>query len=77
MGVSFTWMPYEPKHGKSWGSGSSLHSALTNLFGEFPIILKTSDISKLEGIKACGYDDIEELISALYDYEQIKIEDHW
>ena len=77
MGVSFTWLPYKPKTGKSWGSGSSLNSALEELFGSFPIILTQSDIPKLEGVKACGYEEISEIIQALYEYEKIKIEAHW
>ena len=77
MSVSMTWQPYKPKQGKSWGAGSTLHKVLTTAFGEFPIILNKADIQKLAGIHACGYDDVGELITALYDYDKIKLEDHW
>ena len=77
MIVSFTWKPYEVKKGKSFGAGSSLRKVLINNFGEFPIILTSENIKALEVIENCGFDDIRELISALYDFESIEIEENW
>ena len=77
MSVSMTWIPYEVKEGKHFASGSSLHTALVKAFGDFPIILMNEDIKILEGIEACGYGDVREIITALYDYEKIKLEDCW
>lgn len=77
MGVSMTWKPYKPEHGKSFAAGSSLHKALKELFGEFPIIIDSSEIPKLQGIIACGYEECEELITALGDYDRIELEDCW
>ena len=77
MSVSMTWLPYKPKKGKSWGAGSSLHKALVEAFGEFPIILSEDDLGVLRGIAVCGYDDVNKIINALHDHERIEIKDHW
>jgi len=77
MGVSFTWKPTDPTEGISWGAGSSLNRALENAFGSFPATLTEKDIPKLEGIAACGFDDIHELISAILKHNSVDIESHW
>ena len=77
MGVSFTWQPTYPDKGHSFASGSLLNTALTNAFGEFPIKLTALDIGKLEGIIACGFDDMSEVLEALNHYKEIEIKDHW
>ena len=77
MSVSMYWRPYKPKTGKYFDGTSTLHGILEKTFGSFPIILTNSDIPKLQGIEACGYEGIGDLIQALYDYEQIKITAEW
>ncbi len=77
MGVSFTWKPTDPTIGTSWGSGSRLNMVMQEAFGEFPITLTVNNIQKLEGIAACGYADIQELIAAILDCDSIKVEAHW
>lgn len=77
MSVSMTWQPHEPKRGKYFDGGSTLHGILERTFSAFPIILNQGDIPKLEGIEACGHDGVRDLIEALYDYEKIKIDAEW
>ena len=77
MGVSLTWKPTDPTIGKSFASGSNLHKYLENAFGCFPLTLTRDHIPVLEGIKACGYDDINELISAILEHDSVDVEDHW
>ena len=77
MSVSFTWKPTDPRQGESWGGGSSLHSAMENAFGGFPITLNRESIKTLEGIAACGYDDIRHIISAIVKHDSIEIDAHW
>ena len=77
MSVSFTWKPTDPRQGESWGGGSSLHKAMVNAFGEFPFTLKRESIKTLEGIAACGFSDIHELIRAILKHDSIEIDAHW
>ncbi len=77
MGVSFEWKPVDPTAGTSFGHGSTLHSYLEKAFGCFPIVLNPEDIPKLQGIIACGHDDLEDLIMAIGEHEKIKITAHW
>ena len=77
MSVSMYWQPYKPKRGKNFDGGSTLHGILERTFGNFPIILTSKDIPILQGIEACGNEGINDLINALYDYDQIKITAEW
>lgn len=77
MGVSFTWEFVGPVEEHSFASGSSLNSALEECFGALPVILTRTAVPRLEGIKACGFADIEELISAIYEHEQVRVKAHW
>jgi len=77
MGVSLSWKPTDPSQGTSFASGSKLHSILENSFGGFPITFTNADVSKLEGIMACGYEDIQDLITAIYKHESVDVEDCW
>ena len=77
MSVSFTWRPTDPKKGAGWGSGSSLNSALENAFGGLPITLTKEHIPVLEGISACGFDDVQELIKAIHECNSIDVDANW
>ncbi len=77
MGVSFTWRLADPNHGISWGSGSKLHSALVELFGDFPLTLSHTAIPKLEGLSAGGFGDVLELINAILNNDKIEVLAHW
>jgi len=77
MSVSFTWRPINPNKGISFGTGSSLNSALTTAFGDFPIRLTDKDIPILKGIIACGHEDLYELIEAISENDEIEINSHW
>ena len=74
MSVSFTWKPTDPTTGECWGGGSSLRSAMENAFGSFPMTLTREHIKTLEGIAACGYTDVNELISAILKHESVDVE---
>lgn len=77
MGVSFTWRPINPNSGISFASGSSLNKALEEAFGPMPIILSNTHIERLNGMIACGYDDLQEIITAIGDHEIIEIQSNW
>jgi len=77
MGVSFTWKPTDPTVGTSWGSGSTLHSIMEKAFGSFPITLTRDHLKTLEGIEACGYEDVKELVSAILEHDSIDVDAHW
>ena len=77
MGVSFTWEVVGPVEEHSFAYGSSLNSALEECFGSFPMILTSKDVAKLEGMKACGHDDLGGLITAIYEHEKVRVKAHW
>ncbi len=77
MGVSLTWEPVEPVRQNSFASGSNLHKYMENAFGGFPLKLSEDDIPTLRGISACGYADMESLITAILDNGIVKVEAHW
>ena len=77
MSVSLSWRPVEPNSGKVFSKSSNLQKIMEELFGDFPIVLGRDAVPKLEGVRACGYDDLQELIEALYTYENIKIVISW
>jgi hypothetical protein len=77
MSVSLSWKPTDPKSGTSFGGGSSLHSAMERAFGGFPMTLTLEHIPKLEGIAACGYDDVHELIIAIHTHDSVDVEAQW
>ena len=77
MGVSIGWRPNDPKKLNYISGGSNFHGVLEELYGAFPITLKSSDIPKLEGIAACGHNGADELIEALMSQESIIVEAEW
>ena len=77
MGVSLTWRPLNPNSGTSFAAGSTLHGYLKSGFGDYPIVFTEKDIPKLEGIIACGYDDLWDLIEAIRMHEKVEVRDHW
>ncbi len=77
MGVSLTWKPTDPTEGTSFASGSSLHKAMENAFGVFPMTLTKEDLQTLAGIAACGFDDIHELIAAIHEHSSVDVDANW
>ncbi len=77
MSVSFTWEVVGPVQEHSFACGSSLNSALEGCFGGFPMVLTREDVPKLEGVRACGYDDLDDLISAIYEHDKVRVKSHW
>ena len=74
MSVSMTYRPHNPEHGKHFSNRSNLHKILEDTFGDFPITLCDSQIDILRGISACGYEDVDELVSAIHEFGKIKVE---
>ena len=77
MGVSFTWEVIGPVEEHSFAFGSSLHDALVNSFGSFPIELDDLNIAELAGIRSCGHGDMQELIDAIHEHGDVRIKSHW
>jgi len=77
MSVSFTYRPTNPSKGVSFAAGSNLNKAFENAYGSFPIILSKKDTSILRGFVACGYDDVEELITAICEFGEVEVQSHW
>lgn len=77
MGVSFTWEVVGPVEEHSFAAGNSLNKALEKCFGPFPIEFFEHDVDKLEGMVACGFEDLEELIAAIKDHGKILVRSHW
>ena len=77
MTVSLTYKPTDPRTGKSFASGSTLHSILEATFGAFPLTLTVADIGKLEGMAACGHSDLHELVNAISMYKSVEVNAYW
>jgi hypothetical protein len=77
MGVSLTWKPENPNKGEYFASGSRIHDALERAFGSPPFTLHSSDISVLYGIKACGFEEVQEIIDAIEKHDAVVIDASW
>jgi len=73
MSANLYWRPNSPTSRVNFNGGSTLVASLQRAFGTFPIDLTEKDIPKLEGIKACGYDQLDDVIGAIYVHEAIQL----
>jgi len=77
MSVSIGWKPKDPNGLTYIDGGSTLHGILEKAFGCFPMTLSSKNIKVLEGVAACGYEGVYELITAICDNEVIAVDDEW
>ena len=77
MSVSFTYRPTNPNKGVSFAGGSSLNTVFENAFGGLPVHLTSKDVPRLEGFIDCGFTDVQELINAIYEHDDVILEAHW
>ena len=77
MSVSIGWRPVNPKQLTYISSTSSLHSALENAFGAFPLRLDAESLDTLVGIRACGYEGADGLIDAVEEKGAIEVVAEW
>ena len=77
MGVSMSWKPTDPNRGTFFAGGSTLHRILETTFRTFPTTFTEKDVGKLEGVAACGYDDLYKLITAIHEHGSVDVEAHW
>ena len=77
MGVGLNWKPTDRTRGKDFAAGSQLHGILEHAFGTFPVTLTRKDIGKLEGIWFCGYQEVQELINAILEFDSVDVEAEW
>lgn len=77
MGVSLNWKPVKPDNSITFASGSAINKALIEAFGELPVRLSYPHIERLKGIRACGFEDIDDLIEALEKNEQIEVDSQY
>jgi len=77
MSVSFTWKPVNPDKGTSFAAGSNLNMALVNAFGEFPFTLSDSDFGVINGMIACGHEDLSALITAIAEHGPVEVQSNW
>ena len=70
MTCSVLWKPVNTD-GKYVGSGR-FREILDKKYG-FPAKLTNSDIQYLEGVRDCGYDEVQVLIDAIYENIEIEI----
>ena len=75
MSISIGFRPHNPKK-LTWinEAHSGTYKALENNFGKFPLVLTEYNISALTTISACGYEEVDELISAIYKFGSIYVE---
>lgn len=71
------WKPVKPIKETCFASGSTLHKYMENAFGIFPLKLVLVDVGVLKGIKACGYDELDTLISALQEHIILEVTAEW
>ena len=76
MGVSFTWEKIGPVEEHSFASGSSLNSALENLYGYMPVELGDSELNTLRGLAAV-FPDVQELMTAIAEHGRVRVKSHW
>ena len=77
MGVSLEWKPVDPKAGFGFEGGSRLHKILEDEFGGYPITLGENEFNILVGIRACGYEGVQDLIDAVSEHGRIEIDCNW
>jgi uncharacterized protein YlzI (FlbEa/FlbD family) len=77
MSASLSWVPKPEREENFFGRGSSLEKAISETFGALPVTLNHDHIEKLEVIKNCGYEDINEVINAIYKYGRVEINSHY
>ena len=73
MSVSMYWKPTDPDGEIYFAGTSTLKQILEDAFGPFPLMLSDKHIGKLEGIAACGYSSMHDLVSAINDHNCITI----
>lgn len=74
MTVNIGFRPHSPKKLTYIDGGSSLLKVIEAAFHEAPVVLDSSDIQKLEGIYACGYEAVGELIAGINKFGKIVLD---
>ena len=77
MSANLYWTPVNPNNKVNFSGGSTLATILTKAFGAYPVEFTEKDIPKLQGIIACGYDELEELVDVIQTHKTIEVTEEY